>query len=171
MTDEEYLIRDLRDIIRNKNNVIEDLEKQLDKTRSDKEHAEYRVKQELEPRIKAEERVYDIWVSNGGSDPCMRNGMNGNCNPDCEAFGSEDGCFEYFTDMPDEDFLEYYRENGDEHEEVVGLLFERGLWKQKMKIDNDYHKSECYCYRVKFFREIKRMLSHIIYNFKNRKGI
>ena len=40
-----------------------ELKEQLDKIRLDKEDLEFKIKQELEPRLKQEAACYDAWVS------------------------------------------------------------------------------------------------------------
>jgi hypothetical protein len=55
---------------------------------------EHKIKSELEPRIIEEGRKYDSYVENGSSDICFRNGIIGNCNNDCEMFGSKEECNE-----------------------------------------------------------------------------
>jgi len=39
-----------------------------------------------------EERLYDIYIQDGGSDECHRHGMSGNCGNKCPIFGERDGC-------------------------------------------------------------------------------
>ena len=54
--------------------------------------AEYKIRNELEPRIRQEERAYDRWATDGAGDECFRSGMNGKCGPECEAFLSKPEC-------------------------------------------------------------------------------
>ena len=43
---------------------IEQLKKQLSKANEINDHLSYRIKTELEPRIRNEHRAYDEWVTN-----------------------------------------------------------------------------------------------------------
>ena len=124
----ERTIEDLKYIIRNKNDRISDLEDEKNKLSDKLYDADWKIKTELDPRIEREKRSYDNWVLSGGSNDCMQNGINGNCGVNCSAFGSEPECTD---DLEDETLLEYYVEN----DVVADILFERGLWWDKLKID------------------------------------
>lgn len=71
--------------------AYDDLEEKYRKQTLLLEKAEHRIQNELEPRIHNENRSYDIYVKNGGSDVCTRNILMSNCGPDCEKYGKE-GC-------------------------------------------------------------------------------
>lgn len=42
---------------------VEDLEEKVNKLQLENSHLEYRIRNELEPRIQAERRSYDRWVT------------------------------------------------------------------------------------------------------------
>lgn len=60
---DEYYLENLKYRIEKLKEANYKLHKELNKTLRDKDHAEFRIKTELEPRIKAEEIRYDFWVS------------------------------------------------------------------------------------------------------------
>jgi hypothetical protein len=72
----------------------EKLQDQYSSLQREYEKIEHRIKSELEPRIIEEGRKYDLYVENGSSDICFRNGISGNCNNDCEMFESKEECNE-----------------------------------------------------------------------------
>ena len=59
------------------------------------------------------EKMYDMYVTSGGSDQCFQNGMNGNCGWECSVFGSKEECFDRLTD---EDLVEAYHDGIAENE-------------------------------------------------------
>lgn len=65
MTDKEYaeIIRGLKEKIYELRGRINELSDQLRKERDTREHCEYVIKSELEPRIKREEAAYDAWIT------------------------------------------------------------------------------------------------------------
>lgn len=54
------------------------------------------------------ERIYDNYVLNGGSDPCFANGMSGNCGKNCSVFGCKPECFDGMTES---ELAEWVSEN------------------------------------------------------------
>lgn len=126
--DLEFEVGELKDIIRGRNRTMAELREELNKTDMKLDTAEYRISSELEPRLKSEQRSYDSWVTSGGSNICMSNGMKGNCGVKCSAYGDKSECTD---DLTDEELLNDYREN-DVIEQVV---LDRGLWVKKIKID------------------------------------
>ena len=65
----ESLLYDYKEIQRKYN----DLDSKFHKTYNDLDSAQFKIKTELEPRIKSEERAYDLSVSDGGYDKWMSN--------------------------------------------------------------------------------------------------
>jgi FtsZ-binding cell division protein ZapB len=62
--DYEWLYKDLLYQYRERGYRIEELKRENNKLSRDLEKVEYRVRNELEPRIKQEQRSYDNWVTN-----------------------------------------------------------------------------------------------------------
>jgi len=56
-------IEDMRYTIEKLRDIISDLREENRKLESKLDSAEYKIKNELEPRIKREERSYDNWVT------------------------------------------------------------------------------------------------------------
>jgi len=83
--------------------------------------AEYRIHNELEPRIEQERKSYDSYVLSGGSDPCFQNGMSGNCGVKCEEFGSKEECF----DRSNEELIKIYEE-GYSQDKIKEIFTEQG---------------------------------------------
>ena len=59
--------QELRHIIARLRERNEQLEAELNRVRADRDAADFRVRQELEPRINAENRSYDRWVTEAGT--------------------------------------------------------------------------------------------------------
>lgn len=102
-------------------------------------HANFRIKHELEPRIKSEQRSYDNYILSGG-DSCFAQGMNGGCGTQCPHFGQEDVCSKIVYDISDEELLRYYIENEafDSVPIVRETLIGRGLEEKVKNIDDEY---------------------------------
>lgn len=92
----------------------QELEEQLDKLRLDKEDLEFKIKQELEPRLKQEAACYDAWVSYDKSAEA------------CEAFEYK---VNELVDMVKENPQYYCFENRD------GDTVEKILWAIKQEIE------------------------------------
>lgn len=153
--DLESKIRELKFIINRKNTTIEDLNKELRKSRDNLLSAEGRISSELEPRIQSERDSYDFWALSGGNDPCFAAGDSGNCGVDCSIFGDKPECTE---NMSDKELLEaYIINNGCE-----SAILDRGLWLKKLKIDWQEDTEN-----IKI--SIKVRLQRFISNFKDRK--
>lgn len=43
---------------------VEDLEESVKRLKSENDHLEFRINNELEPRLQSERRSYDAWVTN-----------------------------------------------------------------------------------------------------------
>lgn len=67
----EEQVEDLKRKMRLRDEQIAQLQTELDSERDAKEHAEFKIKTELEPRIKAEQRSYDAYVTTPrGAEAC-----------------------------------------------------------------------------------------------------
>jgi len=123
----------------------EKLEEKYDKTYSDLNHAEFRIENELIPRIKREERSYDNWVTSGGSDECYHNGMGGNCGIECSVFGSKGECFENITKKTIDDIVNYGHcvRNMDALKTKYSCKKDGWLWKMLVKIKNWIQSKKC----------------------------
>ena len=91
----------------------QELEEQLSKLRLDKEGLEFKIKQELEPRLKQEAQSYDAWVSSDRAAEA------------CETFESK---VEELVDMVKENPAYFAFEN------AYGDIIERVLWVIKQEI-------------------------------------
>ena len=96
--------------------------------------AKFKIHNELEPRIKTEQKSYDSYVLNGGSDQCYQNGMSGKCEYDCSIFGEKLECFENVT--TEEQILDIY-ENYINTGYVLDLIKEHGLEEKAKEIDSN----------------------------------
>jgi len=110
------------------------LEKENNKLYGQKDHAEYRIRNELEPRIKREQRSYDSWATSGGGDECYQNGMNGHCGFECSVFGSKWDCFKSVN--TEEEILNIY-ENYINDGLILDLIEEHGLEEKAKEIDRE----------------------------------
>ncbi|MCK5610540.1 hypothetical protein KAR91_52185 [Candidatus Pacearchaeota archaeon] len=132
--DLENEIRELKNIIGRKNNKIEKLKTELRKSEIKFSSAEWKIDHELKPRIESEKCSYDSWVTSPESHMsedeaiCYHFCETDQCGVKCPLFGDIPECTENLTD---EELLKDYIEN-DGVEEVI---FDRGLWFKKLKID------------------------------------
>jgi hypothetical protein len=113
-----------------------ELEKKFNKTESELQEANWKVKYELEPRIESEHRSYDSYVLSGGSDECFSNGMSGNCGVKCSIFGDKSECYEKFT--TEEDILWVYEEYG-ETKYLSEIIDKMGLREKVKELDRKYY--------------------------------
>ena len=131
--EEKY--KDLLYDFRQRGYRIEELQIEVNKVANNLDHAEYRIRNELEPRIKREQRSYDSWVTSGGSgDECYQNGMNGHCGCECSVFGSKWDCFENVN--TEEEILNIY-ENYKNDGLILNLIEEYGLEEKAKEIDRE----------------------------------
>lgn len=59
---DSYYIERLKDKIDKLSSQVHKLNRELKKTAKDRDHAEFRIRTELEPRIKQEQKSYDFWI-------------------------------------------------------------------------------------------------------------
>jgi len=98
-----------------------DLMSRLNSSESALYDAEWKIKEELNPRIEQEKRAYDCWVTSPGrGDECFANGESGNCGKDCSIFCERDECLENFSP---EEVIAIYKEG---YDQVEGWLLENG---------------------------------------------
>lgn len=122
---------DLRYYYDKRGDKINKLEKENRKLYDNFSSAEFRIRNELEPKIQSERKSYDNYVSNGGGDMCFQIGMSGNCGYKCPNFGDKSECFE---DMKDEDFL-YAYENYINDGIILDYIEDLGLSEKAKEID------------------------------------
>lgn len=68
---QQSYIDDLKYIISKLQDTISSLKQENRKLQEDRDHAEFRIRTELEPRIKQEERNYDFWITQQtGAEQC-----------------------------------------------------------------------------------------------------
>ena len=68
---DEYYIECLKNKIETLTNQNHQLSQELKKATEDRDHAEFRIRTELEPRIKQEKRNYDFWIAQQtGAEQC-----------------------------------------------------------------------------------------------------
>lgn len=137
--------------------AVEQLEKCREEKRTIEDKlssAEWKIDQELKPRIKQEQRSYDSWVTNGGGDECMQNGMSGNCGFECSIFGEKSECSEIFIGMSNKDVLKAYLDGYDVETEID----DRNLNIKKHLLDIKEYKEDI----KKSKRLVKRLWKWII---------
>lgn len=112
----------------------ESMEMELCSLKDKLRDAQWTIDRELTPRLEREARSYDSWVLSGGSDTCMRNGMNGNCGVGCDSFGDIPECFEGFSD---EDLINIRREGEDAVDQAI---IDRGLSNRLIEIEIEEYR-------------------------------
>lgn len=119
---DSYYIERLKDKINKLSSQVSKLNQELKKTAEDRDHAEFRIRTELEPRIRREERSYDAWVSQQtGEAECLH--FEKLVDKVCDFVDSEYGeCFEW--------------------EESDGDLYQMILFLVKNREDIDIYKIE-----------------------------
>jgi hypothetical protein len=130
---------------RKRGEKIDKLENEYNKLYLDLNHAEFRIENELIPRIKREERSYDTWVTSGGSDECYHNGMGGNCGIECSVFGSKNECFENITNKAIDDIVKYGHciKNMDALTAKYSCEKDGWIWKIIIRIKNWIQNKKC----------------------------
>jgi hypothetical protein len=141
--EEKY--NDLLYYYRKRGDKIEELENKNNKLYADLNHAEFRIENELIPRIKREERSYDNWVTGGGSDECFQNGMGGNCGIECSIFGNKNECFTDITKNVLDRIVGYGHcvKNMDVLEVKYSCKKDGWLWTLLVKIKNWIQNKKC----------------------------
>lgn len=130
----EEKIKDLNRIIGRKNDIIVELQEDLRKSGDKLDSAEYKISSELEPRLQRERNSYDRYVSSPESHmsedeaTCFHFSQKEQCGVECPEFGNRSECTE---DLTDKQLLKDYIEN----DAVEQVVFDRGLWFKKLKID------------------------------------
>ena len=123
----------------NLSNKYEDVRNRLNKTEDELSDANYKVKYELEPRIQSENRSYDSYVLNGGSDECFSNGMSGNCGVECSIFGDKIECYDSFS--TEEQILELYETEATTNI-LMELIVKMGLQEKCKDIDRKLYQED-----------------------------
>ena len=91
--DESY-IEDLKWKLEQSRMRCANLELQLDKAKEENSSLDFRIRTELEPRIKQEERCYDLWVSQQtGAEECEH--FSGLVEDMIDFVKEHDGCFDW----------------------------------------------------------------------------
>lgn len=91
--------REYKEMVRNRNywrDAFYKLKDENDRTENKLSDAEFKIQSELEPRIKREEKGYDMFVLSGGSNICDSTGIMGGCGENCEWYDTKD-CHGDFT--------------------------------------------------------------------------
>lgn len=155
----------LKRIIGNKNNTIEELQNDIRKSNNKLDSAEYRISNELEPRIKREERAYDSYVSSPEAHmsedeaTCYHYCETDQCGPACPLFGDLSECTE---NLSDEELLKDYIIN----DAVEQVIFDRGLWREKLIIDWIEDSKDIKKHRNSAKVVRKNRLNRLLFNIK-----
>lgn len=109
ITVDKYYLENLKYRIEKLKRKNSELKKELDKVSEEKSHAEFRIKNELEPRIEQEKRNYDFWVSQQTGEV------------ECDYFCST---LDDLSDFIEEHskFFEWEDANGDLYEKILYLI-------------------------------------------------
>jgi len=141
------------------NNLIDkyyDLNRKNNKLILELDSEKYKIHNELEPRIKSEQKSYDSYVLNGGSDQCYQNGMSGNCGYKCSIFGEKPECFENVT--TEEQILDIY-ENYINTGYILDLIKEYGLEEKAKEIDRNILRKQMSVHQREIDKLYKELLS------------
>lgn len=130
-TDLEKRIDNLRRNYDHLRNEYNKLQEKYDNTYNKLSSANFKIETELEPRIKQEQRSYDVYVTNGGGDECFQSGISGSCGYDCHIFGEKPECFE---NVKREEIL-YIYENITDTGYIEDLIEEYELEAEAKEID------------------------------------
>lgn len=133
-----------------------DLEKKYENTYNELDLANFKIRNELEPRIKSEQRSYDSWATSGGGDECFQNGMNGHCGYGCSIFGDKPKCFENITS--EEEVLDIY-ENYTDTGYILNLIQEYNLEEKVKEINRKAIKDQINIHKEKIEKLEKELLS------------
>lgn len=148
---------DLRYYYDRRGDRIEKLETQIGKLENELSSAEYKIRNELEPRIESERRSYDTYVTNGGSDVCFQTGISGNCGYSCSIFGEKQECFENVK--TEDQILEIY-ENYVNDGYILDLIEDYGLQEKAKEIDRKIIREQIEEYNNKI-KELEEELLNI----------
>lgn len=109
ITVDKYYLENLKYRIEKLERKNSELKKELDKVSEEKNYAEFRIKNELEPRIKQEKIRYDFWVSQQTGEA------------ECDHFCST---LDDLSDFIEEHskFFEWEDANGDLYEKILYLI-------------------------------------------------
>jgi len=141
------------------NNLLDkyyDLNRKNNKLILELDSAKYKIHNELEPRIKSEQKSYDSYVLNGGEDKCYQNGMSGNCGYNCSIFGERLECFENVN--TEEQILDIY-ENYIDTGYILDLIKEYGLEVKAKEIDRNILRKQMGVHQREIDKLYKKLLS------------
>ena len=141
------------------NNLLDkyyDLNRKNNKLILELDSAKYKIHNELEPRIKSEQKSYDSYVLNGGEDECYQNGMSGNCGYKCSIFGEKLECFENVT--TEKQILDIY-ENYINTGYILDLIKEYGLEEKAKEIDRNILRKQMSVHQREIDKLYKELLS------------
>lgn len=119
---DSYYLEKLKDKIDKLSSQVSKLNQELKKTAEDRDHAEFRIRTELEPRIKQEQRAYDAWVTSCTGEA------------ECRHFES---LVDELCDFVDSEYAECF-----EWEESDGDLYQMILFLVKNREDIDIYRIE-----------------------------
>lgn len=136
-------------------NSYSDLEKRYNDTYNKLDSANFKIRDELEPRIKSEQRSYDAYVTSGGGDECFHNGMNSHCGFECSIFGDKQECFEGIT--TEEQILDIY-ENYVDTGYILTLIEKYGLEEKAKEIDREVVREQIKIQKEKIERLEQELL-------------
>lgn len=110
---DSYYIERLKDKIDKLSSQVFKLNQELKKTTEDRDNAEFRIRTELEPRIKQEQRVYDFWVKQQTGEE------------QCDYFCSTIDKLCDYVDEQNEVFFDWDWDKGDLYEMILFLIKNR----------------------------------------------
>lgn len=110
---QQSYIDDLKYKISKLQDAISSLKQENRKLQEDRDHAEFRIRTELEPRIKQEQRVYDFWVKQQTGEE------------QCDYFCSTIDKLCDYVDEQNEGFFDWDWGEGDLYEMILFLIKNR----------------------------------------------
>lgn len=110
---QQSYIDDLKYKISKLQDAISSLKQENRKLQEDRDHAEFRIRTELEPRIKQEQRVYDFWVKQQTGEK------------QCDYFCSTIDKLCDYVDEQNEGFFDWDWGEGDLYEMILFLIKNR----------------------------------------------
>lgn len=110
---DSYYIERLKDKITKLSYQVSKLNQELKKTAEDRDNAEFRIRTELEPRIKQEQKVYDFWAKQQTGEE------------QCDYFYSTIDKLCDYVDEQNEGFFDWDWDKGDLYEMILFLIKNR----------------------------------------------
>lgn len=110
---DSYYIEQFKDKINNLSNQNRQLSQKLQEITEDRDHAEFRIRTELEPRIQQERTTYDFWVKQQTGEE------------QCDYFCSTIDKLCDYVDEQNEDFFDWDWNKGDLYEMILFLIKNR----------------------------------------------